>query len=455
LIQKRIKGLGLSALEYWSSNLVLKNLTTYWIGLHLIISNIATSSPGYYFKPGFDWTILIEVSALSILFKIIPKEFQSPLDALQIVTAVFLTIPTLVLAFRNEFYQDHANQLLTLLSLILVQFLFRLLSDLSPKISIMGNWSGLRPSTLAMLLSILSILILIFVMTTKGLELKFVGFTSLYEERAIMQANLREIDNPALSYALGWLIGLIPGLLMAFFMFTRKKYLLFLSLLTAILAYISSFQKGVVASLFLVIFLFLITKNNPYENFPTWRIFGAFNKLLLVSVLLNVFLPKLNLIDAIVRRALIDPSIMYQYYFRFSREHPLLKWSDISILGFSPSKIGVSAGEIIGDRYFYSPQVPLLKSQPRMNATSGALGDSLAQFGILGLIIVAFLLFVFFYVLQIFSVCRDRNFVFILSMFSAVVLIEGTLQATLLSRGLVLVPLLLLLLQKEKQQTIT
>jgi len=438
--------------QIWVSDPLLRSFSAYCIALTVFVSNITTSSPGYSFLPGVSWTFLIEITILFCIYKLIPKTCETTLQVLQVIVALFLTIPSSILVFHNQYFQDLKLQISVVISLLIVQYLLHFLTEQIPRKKYLINRVGLSLENLARLFVLLVFVVVVLILMSKGLEFRIVNFTDIYVYREKMRVALQEIRSMPLNYAMGFLTGLIPGILMGFYLLLRKKYLLILSVLTALLAYISSFQKGVIASLFLVVLFFLISRGNSEEFVPSRKIFNFFNGIIILSFPITIFAPSLNAADLMVRRPLLDPSIMYQYYLRFSTEFPSLKWSDISIPGFETRQSVSSAGEIIGDRYFYSPSIPYPKSLPRMNATSGAWADSLAQFGIFGLILTTILVFAFFYTLQLFSEGRDIKFAFILTGLSATLLMEGTLHTSMLSRGLILVPILMLLLENRTSQ---
>lgn len=452
MIQIQLNRLKKNLVQFWESEPFFRSFLLYYFVLKIIISNITTSSPGYSFIPGIEWTFLIEICSLWCLYKLIPKTCETPLHALQIIVALFLTIPSNILVFHNAYFQEFKLQMSVILSLLIVQFLLHFLTEEIPRNSSFINRVGLSLDNLAKLFLVVVLAVVMVIATSQGLQFNLVSFNEVYAYRQQMRVALQEIQSDILNYAMGFLTGLIPGILMGFYLLLQKKYLLLSCILTTFLAYISNYQKGVIASLFLAFAFYFITKNNPEKFLPSSRIFNVFCGIALVSIPLAIFLPGLSAVDLMVRRPLLDPSIMYQYYFRFSIDFSFLRWSDISIPGFESRQIVASAGEIIGDRYFYSPSVPYQKSLPRMNATSGAWADSLAQFGILGLIFTTVLVFAFFYLLQCFSDGRDFKFNFILTGLSAALLMEGTLHTSMLSRGLIFVPVLMFLLGRQSFQ---
>lgn len=159
---------------------------------------------------------------------------------------------------------------------------------------------------------------------------------------------------------------------------------------------------------------------------------------------------KFRIIDLAIRRSLLDPAIMMQHYVQFTREYPLKFWSDSKIGQFLMTEDVVPASRIIGDRYFNVPRRFIFPQELHANATSGAVADSISQAGFLGLLVTTLLLFLFFLLLEILS--KDKSAVLVLCICALTVqmLIEGTLHTLMLTRGLILVPLILYFLPNRE-----
>jgi hypothetical protein len=78
-----------------------------------------------------------------------------------------------------------------------------------------------------------------------------------------------------------------------------------------------------------------------------------------------------------------------------------------------------------------------------MNATGGAVADSIAQAGILGLTITSCLLFFFFLFLGKLCAKIDTWLMFSISALTTYIICEGTFHTSIFSRGLVIVPAIL------------
>jgi hypothetical protein len=149
-----------------------------------------------------------------------------------------------------------------------------------------------------------------------------------------------------------------------------------------------------------------------------------------------------------IRRTLLDPSIMLQYYVKFSYLDSLRWWSDTNIGRYLSNSDSVPASNAIGERYFNQPEIHIYPVRASANAASSSLADSIAQGGPLGMIFYSLVIIAFFYLLHILSVGRDLSIVFVLSGLVATMLFEGTLHTLLLSRGLIVVVLVFLLLPR-------
>ena len=207
-------------------------------------------------------------------------------------------------------------------------------------------------------------------------------------------------------------------------------------------------QKWILASFFLVIFLHLVSKLKAPSSINSSDVIRSFIYLILMLVSVQSVFSKLPFVDMGIRRPLLDPSIMLQYYVKFSYENSLRWWSDTNIVRSFSNSDSIPVSNAIGERYFNQPELQIYPIRASANAASSSLADSIAQGGPLGMIFYSLMIVAFFYLLHFLAVGRDLSIVFVLSGLVATMLFEGSLHTLLLSRGLIVVVLVFIFLPK-------
>jgi hypothetical protein len=301
-------------------------------------------------------------------------------------------------------------------------------------------------SSMAYLLSFVVIALFIYSLISGVFDFSFVTFNEIYTKRSELKVKLDDTELRFLGYLVGWLGGLSIPIIFYLGIKSRNWLILTMSLFFFLGSYLLTAQKWIIASCLLILILHLISLTAKRDIIHTKNLFVGFNWLIFVLISLQSLLPTSRLVDLGVRRALLDPSIMLQYYVKFSGDYPPQWWSDsnVSRILFDSDPIPVS--QIIGERYFNVPSSFIYPKGEFPNATAGAIADSIAQGGIVGLFIVSLALIGVFYVLHTLSIGRNRSIVFVLSGLMVEMLVEGTFHTLLLSRGLILIFFVFLLL---------
>jgi hypothetical protein len=194
----------------------------------------------------------------------------------------------------------------------------------------------------------------------------------------------------------------------------------------------------------------LISRFSEQDGVLSSHVLIGFNSLIIGLISIQSLFPKSPMVDLGVRRSLLDPSIMFQYYMKFVGNYPPQLWSDSNISRFFLNNDPTPVSRIIGDRFFNIPSLHIYPRTGSSNATSGSIADSLAQGGIVGFFLISLSIIGVFYILHILSVGRDFGIVFVLSGLVVEMLVEGTLHTLLLSRGLIFVFILFFFLPKRQ-----
>jgi len=413
--------------------------------LWFTISGVTTSAQGFNYTPQILIFYPIQLLLLLFVSKLIPTKISGPIDLLQIFTCAFLTIPMVVISFSNSSNINLFSSLTACFFSIMNQMLFFALAQSFPPRFKRNPPGGIKLDYTIYLLLFLSIILIALIFIGGNFHLNFSSLENLYDNRIKIE-NYLNSSSVIIPYCFGWLGGSLVPILFSFGLVTRNYLLLSVSGFGVLFVYAGASQKWIIASIFFLTFLFFVVVRKSEATLDAIHIFRSFIFLILALFLVQLFVPGSRALDLGVRRSLIDPAIMVQYYSKFATENSLGFWreSNISKLFFGIQSKPIS--EVIGDKYFFKPPLYFLERTSSMNATSGALGDSIAQGGIFGFLFVGMFVYLFFYILHFLGQNKNPIVVFMLSALAVEVIIEGTLHTQILSKGLILVPLVFLLL---------
>ena len=423
-----------------------RSILIYFFSLYFVVADVQQASQGYDFVPTSIYFILIQLLLVLILVKLLPSRITGPVDVLQIFTAIFLTIPTLVTSFTNSerigYFESFGSSFAVLFNQFILFWLGYFFSKTHPEFNEKSEESRIDlPLILIMLLSTSAV---IYILSSIQIN-DFFGFEEVYDRRAEFMNMTSMAGGSILGYAFGILGGTLVSLILIWALF-RKSYLLVIySFLLASVVYFGSAQKWVIGTNILILILFCIHRKKSSQAIRSCSAFNGFSILIWVLILLDPLFRTFRLVDLGIRRFLLDPSIMLQYYVAFSKDYTFRYWQDLTpvqwLLNKSPSSD--LPATIIGERYFYLPDKFFLPGSSTMNATGGAVADSIAQAGILGLTITSCLLFFFFLFLGKLCAEIDTWLMFSISALTTYIICEGTFHTSIFSRGLIIVPAIL------------
>jgi hypothetical protein len=258
------------------------------------------------------------------------------------------------------------------------------------------------------------------------------------------------LQNPFIGYSIGWLGGILTSLLFLFAFFDKRWVSVAISLLVALGVYMGAYQKWILGTIPFLLLMLAIARSHQDGKLQTVRVFKAFALLVFLSHVIKSIFRLQIAVDLPIRRAILDPAVMFQYYVQFAQEYDYQFWSDSKISRFFNPGPEQTVAQIIGERYFNLPNYFFLERPPAMNATSGLLADGIAQAGLVGLLVSSCLMFILFWLLSLLSKGRDFTIVFAITGLTFIILMEGVLHTNLLSRGLILVPIVMFFLPRVR-----
>jgi len=430
---------------------IFRSVFAFWVLLKFTEAFGLVTAPGLVYSPSkyLLFSFAIELLALAFLTKLLPSEVKGPLDTLQIFSAIFLTIPLISITFTNTRFSLFTNYM-ALIFLIIYHLLLRLFEKLLKINSNIHPPAKTSETKVIVVMMLLSVFLVTYVVFFGQFRFDISAFNSVYQRRAEFMESLNVSRNVLFGYAFGWLGGLIAPVIFLFGIYLKRYMVITFSLMLGVFVYAAAAQKWVLASYFFLILIFYIYKKKPDTSLSLSLHLNTFNWLIVIALLLQTLFLKFRIIDLAIRRSLLDPAIMMQHYVQFTREYPLRFWSDLKITQFFMNEDAAPASRIIGDRYFDIPERFIFPQELNVNATSGAVADSLSQAGLLGLFVTTLLMFLFFLLLEILSKNKSRVLVLCICALTVQMLIEGTLHTLMLTRGLILVPLILYFLPNRE-----
>ncbi len=419
--------------------------------LFFSISNITTYSQGFGFQAQDLYWFPVQFVLIFILTRLLPNEVSGPIDVLQVFSAVFLSIPSVVIAFANETHIELKHSVEAMVYCLFFQFIVSKMSSKFVPQTFRFAKGALTLNQMFFLLCLVTLTIYVAIFTLAKVDLGLISFTNIYEKREELLTVIGASNNALVPYLYGWFGGVLLPLILLLALVVRKRLLIICSVGFIFLAYVTTAQKWILASMFLVFFLFFISSKNINGRILTSNIFYYFNILLCAAIFAQATLTFLPWTDLVIRRSLLDPSIMVQYYVKFTDYYPAQWWADSKLRTIFVDSQAEPVSQIIGDRFFNDPPLHFLPNSGQTNATAGSLADSIAQGRFLGFLLISVCVFAFFWVMQCLTLGKNFRIVFVLSALVTEMLVEGTLHTSLTSRGMILVPIILLLLrQKDK-----
>lgn len=429
-------------------NPLRRAIVFYFIGIQFFIFFVQSRFPGFDATPQKVFWIPVQIGSCILISRLSPKKVSNPIEVLLVFNIVFLVIPVIATSFSNEMYTLGRVEILSVVFVLFNQLILFFLYSVFNNRNFKIKEISFDPNYLVRALICLTLILLFFVIYKLGLHSSSMSLTSVYVNRGNLKERLIIENTWALNYAVGWLNGLLIPLIIGLSI-SLKRYIAFaITCVLAILIYSQTFNKYVIASIFFVLLLNIIFQSKTIENLNATRIYVGFTWFIYVGAILKTITSNFDIGDFAIRRVLLDPSIMFQHYVRFSLEYDLNWWKDSRIFRSSPDSIAVA--NVVGERYFNIPEYLMLKPYPKMNATAGAAADGIAQGGVIGLITVSVAIFFFFLVLNSLSFRKNRKIVLLCSAIAAHVVMEGTVHTPMLSKGLIILPVLFYLLPKEQ-----
>ena len=278
------------------------------------------------------------------------------------------------------------------------------------------------------------------------ISFRYTGFKislNLYNVYSIREQNIQYSLPTIVQYLFEWAKALAP-IFLAYCLF-KKSYIS--ATMYFIVLLLSAGIDGTKTTLLMPFITVLCVM--AYDKLPKEKesIFVTIGMIILciISIFENLIMKTYVFAHIVLRRMLFTPNIISSYYYDFFTGHTpdFFRSSFLRHFGFvSPyTQGGKRIGEYIADIYYYRTGV---------NFNNGLISDAICNLGIVGIIIMPFLLVM---VLRLFDNCSDKiDKIIIISLVLYLVtnLVGSFLTTMLLTHGLLAVIVILSLLNNSK-----
>lgn len=257
-----------------------------------------------------------------------------------------------------------------------------------------------------------------YLVYTLGLPTKIIqAFKDVYGVRLSYRSLAGRFDD----YFIQWLGNVVNPFILTFFIYKKKYKLIIIPFILQLALYGYAAYKSQFAVLLLAPFFALVLKNGIKRNF--------IEKIMCLSILVGLiafYFKKLSIYLLIIIRIFLFPPLIALEYYDFFWMYPKMLLSH-SILGHFFKNIYNM------DPNFYMATVYYGRSDMRLNVTW--YGDAYMNFGIIGMILFAVLLY---FIMMVIKSVENKNIFLVSSLLfgGLMALFNGPILTTLLTNGL-------------------
>lgn len=323
------------------------------------------------------------------------------------------------------------NQNLYFLMLLLIPFILIVSLTFDNSIIKIKKITKGKPIILFFSFIILITVLVNYGITTRG-NLVF-DLSKVYDQRD----EFGELSSVGIfGYLNSWAFKFFSTLLLAWSIYKRKIFLVFLSVLFIILLFGFSGHKSSLTALILVLFFYFLYK---FKNTSLVIIVGFF-VLIVGSIFLGLILNSMMPESLILRRLLIVPAHLNFTYLEYFSNNEFIYWSNSILKSFSIYPYDVHFVKVIGEYLGF----------PNMAANTGFIASGYVHAGIFGIMLYTFFAIILMNIINTFSKTNEKYFVMsiifipLMSMYSS-----SDLPTSLLTHGVLIAVLILYFYDKK------
>lgn len=364
---------------------------------------------GLVYTPNFT-SMIISYFIFIVLLILMPKK-NKPSN--QLVQLFFITTVVPITSYYWQADQSLTYLLQIALCTIIIYSILRLKKDINIKFLILPKLQFVNIINIIFIISVL--LMVIYLSMYGGIDYRAFNFENVYDIREEI------VYSGIWTYLFNWLSKVfIPVCMVTYFIYKRYT-LFFMSSILQVLFYLSSGQKTILFSVFLIILATILLKNKKWKTgLP--KLYSI--TILTGSILYLYFDNLMALAITPVRQFNLPARISYQHYNFFS-ENPKLYFSEGMI------------GKIFNIDSPYSIRSTYIISGGGSNANTGFLGDAYANGGLFVMIIISLIFaLILLFVDSISRYSKQRYYYTALMVYPIITLNDGALLTTLSTFGL-------------------
>jgi len=380
--------------------------------LHVFLKASDTAGLVYDFSfLKFCFTSLLVLLNVFVLSSIRLKDM---LYAVLVLVLVFFVFPSAVLLINVE-------EVDTRIFLSQNLFFWIILLTGKVKIKISSKRTSIKSSKNLLLFVVLIGIIPFVILYLPYINLENLLLRNVYETRELM--GLR-VSNFYTDYTYSWFSKLLIPALLVFGLFQKSKTIIFIGIFSLVYLYLCGANKAVFAGLIMVLVLYRFDYRKKMNYFLLFLIGVS-----LLSLFSSLVLKNNDLMVLAIRRPFLLPGLLDILYFDFF-DGNYLYWSESITGSFIEYPYDRPHSFVVGMEYF---------EKAVWNANNGIISDGFMNFGMIGVVINAFIIGIYFTLLNQLNVSGKFFGLIFLFVFS---LISSSLTTVLLTHGGIILLLL-------------
>ncbi len=416
--------------------LLLVNLYIYCIVyIYINFAYPKYSYLGWQINPDINFFSIFSVALFTSLIALfIKKRIDGPLEILVVITYLVIYIPSLNLALICIERNDHLFNLFfsyTVSIAILIGMSKINMKPIKLKFLSVKNFNFLIYGMIFLMFTVVFIIYKPDIMNIT----KMLDFSDVYELREVYREVNKNIPG-IVNYFFTWIVKFFIPFVFVMGIVNKSLKLKIISLLMIFSMFLVSGHKSIILGFGLVLLMDWVLKNKKEETF---KLVKGLTYLVLIATILSIF-GFLALQEVIVRRAIIVPGLLSNFYFDYygKNDFALMGYSIFSFIFDYP--YDKTPPFVIGEYYF---------NRSEMSANANYMAAAYADFGILGTILITSLCGLYFKLINMIS--AEKNMIKISCLLAIVpmwALLDSSFVTVLITHGLIWLIVLMVVIPK-------
>lgn len=271
------------------------------------------------------------------------------------------------------------------------------------------------------ILFIITLMIVFYIILVYNKNLKFVSFEDVYEQRS---SNQDFGKSNILGYFFAWLSNALIPLLLAYGLFSKRRFYFFIGTFASVIVYMATAAKSVLTFPLVIFVIYnLLKRKNLNLSLPIIGVFFSIIFIIIINLEFNV------LSSLIMMRTVGNGGSLTKHYHDFFIDNPNTYYSHVNIINFFTQSYPYkefALGQVVGKEYWSDD----------MNANANFWAtDGIAAFGDFGILFSSLLLFFVFIIFNNISKNYNKLFLILLLIPYLFSLLNTSLFSSLLTGG--------------------